>query len=223
MNYNAKYVVRLTEEERAELQGLVRRGKVAAAKRSRAQVLLKADAGLEGSGSTDEQVAQSLEVSTRSVNRVRKAYVEEGLSAAIKRQQGRSPLEPVSIIVPNKVVEQFLRYRVAESLGIAANLRFPFLRSYLAKQIESIDSGLKILDADDLQIILFECIRSARHRNDPELKPVRDYVEAGSKSASDIELRTLLFAGHMAQLFREYSISRRPMLRRWGVASSTAT
>jgi transposase len=86
MNYNAKYVVRLTEEERVELQGLVRRGKVAAAKRSRAQVLLKADAGLEGSGSTDEQVAQALEVSTRSVNRVRKAYVEEGLSAAIERQ-----------------------------------------------------------------------------------------------------------------------------------------
>lgn len=89
MNYNAKYVVRLTEEERAELQGLVRRGKVAAAKQSRAQVLLKADAGLEGSGSTDEQVAQSLEVSTRSVNRVRKAYVEEGLSAAIERQPRR--------------------------------------------------------------------------------------------------------------------------------------
>jgi transposase len=89
MNYNSKYVVRLTEEERAELQGLVRRGKVAAAKRSRAQVLLKADAGLEGSGSTDEQVAQSLEVSTRSVNRVRKAYVEEGLSAAIERQPPR--------------------------------------------------------------------------------------------------------------------------------------
>lgn len=89
MNYNAKYVVRLTEEERAELQGLVRRGKVAAAKRSRAQVLLKADAGLEGSGSTDEQVAQALEVSTRSVNRVRRAYVEEGLSAAIERQPRR--------------------------------------------------------------------------------------------------------------------------------------
>src|SRR3989304_2677481 len=50
MNYNAKYVVRLTEEERDELQGIVRRGKVAAAKRTRAQGLLKAAAGLEGSG-----------------------------------------------------------------------------------------------------------------------------------------------------------------------------
>ena len=90
MNNNATYVVRLTEEDRDELQGLVRRGKVAAAKRSRAQALLKADAGLEGSGSTDEQAAQVLEASTRSVNRVRKAYVEEGLSAAIERQPRRA-------------------------------------------------------------------------------------------------------------------------------------
>lgn len=89
MNYNAKYVVRLTEEERDELQGIVRRGKVAAAKRTRAHMLFKADAGLEGSGPTDEQVAQSLEVSTRAVNRVRKAYVEEGLSAAIERKSRR--------------------------------------------------------------------------------------------------------------------------------------
>jgi len=89
MNYNAKYVVRLTEKERDELQGIVRRGKVAAAKRTRAQVLLKADAGLEGSGPVDERVAEALGVSTRSVNRVRKAYVEEGLSAAIERQPRR--------------------------------------------------------------------------------------------------------------------------------------
>ena len=90
MNYNSKYVVRLTKEERDELQGIVRRGKVAAAKRRRAQMLLKADAGPDGSGPTDEQVAQAIEVSTRAVNRVRKAYVEEGLSAAIERQPQRA-------------------------------------------------------------------------------------------------------------------------------------
>jgi hypothetical protein len=90
MNYNTKYVVRLTEEERNELQGVLRRGRVAAAKRTRAQVLLKADAGPDGSGPTDARVAEALEVSTRAVNRVRKAYVEEGLQAAIERQLGRS-------------------------------------------------------------------------------------------------------------------------------------
>src|SRR5216683_2671109 len=147
----------------------------------------------------------------------------EPLAAVVKRQQSVAPLEPVAIIVPNRVIEQFVRYQLAESIGVAANLRFPFLRSYLASKLESIDPELKVLDADDLQIILFECIRSSRSQNDRELRPVRDYVEAGSKSDSDVELRTLLLAGHVAHLFREYSISRRPMLQRWRVAGRLAT
>ena len=89
MNFNTKYVVRLSDQERVELRGIVSRGKVAAAKRTRAQVLLKADAGAEGSGPTDEQVAAAIDVSTRAVQRVRKAYVEVGLPAAIERQPRR--------------------------------------------------------------------------------------------------------------------------------------
>ena len=89
MNYNSKYVVRLTPEERDELRGIVNRGRVAAAKRTRAHVLLKSDAGPEGSGPTDEQVSQALDVSTRAVHRVRRAYVEEGLQAAIERKPRR--------------------------------------------------------------------------------------------------------------------------------------
>lgn len=93
MNYNSKYVVRLTEEEREELEGIVRRGRVAAAKRRRAQVLLKADARPEGSGPTDEQVADAVGTGAITVHRVRKAYVEEGLTAAIQRKAnaGRPP------------------------------------------------------------------------------------------------------------------------------------
>lgn len=86
MNYNSKYVVRLTEEEREELEQCVRRGKLAAAKRMRAHVLLKADAGPEGSGPADEQVAVAIDVAPITVHRVRKAYVEEGLHAAIERK-----------------------------------------------------------------------------------------------------------------------------------------
>jgi transposase len=86
MNYNTKYVVRLTEEERDQLVTVVRRGKVAAAKRRRAQVLLKADAGCEGSGRTDQEVSEALEVSVGLVHDVRQAYVEQGLSAALERK-----------------------------------------------------------------------------------------------------------------------------------------
>jgi transposase len=86
MNYNTKYVVRLTSEERGQLEGLVNKGRVAAAKRRRAQILLKADAGSSGCGCTDEQVAEALEVGTTTVHNVRQAYVEEGLAAALERK-----------------------------------------------------------------------------------------------------------------------------------------
>lgn len=86
MNYNAKYVVRLTGAERDELEGLIRKGRVAAAKRRRAQILLKADAGPEGSGLTDGEVAEALDVGLVTVHRVRRAYVEQGFSEALERK-----------------------------------------------------------------------------------------------------------------------------------------
>jgi transposase len=86
MNYNTKYVVRLTVEEREELHRLVKTGRAAAARRCRAQVLLKADAGPEGSGLTDEQVSQALDVSLGLVHAARQAYVEQGLTAALERK-----------------------------------------------------------------------------------------------------------------------------------------
>lgn len=86
MNYNTKYVVRLTGEEREQLEKLVKTGRVAAAKRCRAHVLLKADAGPEGSGPTDRQVSEALDVSLGLVHAARQAYVEQGLTAALERK-----------------------------------------------------------------------------------------------------------------------------------------
>lgn len=93
MNFNTKYVVRLTAEERTQLEAVVRTGKAAAAKRLKAQVLLKADAGPEGSGWTDQQVAEALDVSVGHVHGTRQAYVEQGLEAALERKprSGHSP------------------------------------------------------------------------------------------------------------------------------------
>ncbi|HLX04512.1 MAG TPA: exodeoxyribonuclease V subunit gamma, partial [Candidatus Binatus sp.] len=140
------------------------------------------------------------------------------LAEAVAAHQSRDPLKRVSIVVPNRVVEQFVRYRLAETLGVAANLKFPFLRSYLAELLQSTDNNLKILEAEGLQLVLFECLRSGNHRDDPGLKPARDYILGGSKTDADVELRTLLLAAQLARLFREYSISRRRMIARWRAA-----
>src|SRR5271163_2013307 len=85
------------------------------------------------------------------------------LAVAVAEHQRREPLEPVSIVVPNRVVEQFVRYRLSESNGVAANLKFPFLGSYLAGLLQATDENLKILDVDELQLVLFECLRSSSH------------------------------------------------------------
>jgi exodeoxyribonuclease V gamma subunit len=139
----------------------------------------------------------------------------EPLAGAVAESQRRDPLEPVTIVVPNRVVEQFVRNRLAERNGIAANLRFPFLRRFLGDVLRSTDHDLTIIDADDLQLVLFECLRSSAHRDDAALKPVRDYVEAGSRTDADVELRTLLLAAQLARLFREYSLGRGRMIAKW--------
>ena len=140
------------------------------------------------------------------------------LAKAVAEHQRRDPLERVSIVVPNRVFEQFVRHRLAESIGVAANLNFPFLRRHLAELLQSADKNLRILEADELQLVLFECLRSTNHRDYSELKPARDYIHGGSKTDADVELRTLLLAAQLARLFREYSISRRRMIGKWRAA-----
>ena len=83
---NKKYIVRLDREERESLKRLVRGGKAAARKISRARILLKADAGEGGPGWTDQRIADALDVSFRNVENVRRCCVEEGLERAV---QGR--------------------------------------------------------------------------------------------------------------------------------------
>ena len=82
--------VRLTHGERQALEALVRKGRAAARKLTRARVLLKADEGPEGGpagpGWTDEAVAAALEVSSGTVERLRKRAVLEGALAAIEHR-----------------------------------------------------------------------------------------------------------------------------------------
>jgi transposase len=82
-----KYIVRLSASEREALEGLVNKGKVAAAKRKRAHILLKADADVEGPAWTDEQIAEALDVSVATIHRTRQAYVGQGLEVALARQR----------------------------------------------------------------------------------------------------------------------------------------
>jgi len=78
-----KYRVKLSEEERSELLGLKSRGKIAARKLNRIQMLLLADEASESGGWRDADIAEATSVSPLSVERIRKRFVEEGLEGAI--------------------------------------------------------------------------------------------------------------------------------------------
>lgn len=93
---NAKYVVDLTEKERAELGVLVDRGKVVASKRRHAQILLKADEGEDGPAWTDERVAAAFDVHPNTVRGIRQRFVEEGLEAALNRKKQKKRRGPPS-------------------------------------------------------------------------------------------------------------------------------
>jgi transposase len=78
-----RYRVTLTQPERQELQQLISRGKGDARKLAHARILLQTDEAEGGPRRTDEQVASALDASTRTVERVRQRFVEQGLDAAL--------------------------------------------------------------------------------------------------------------------------------------------
>ena len=91
-----RYVVRLDDEERRWLTDLLGKKVLACKKRMRAQVLLKADASPEGPAWTDGRVAEAFDVSVVTIEKIRKAYVLEGLEVAIERKkQSRPSRQPV--------------------------------------------------------------------------------------------------------------------------------
>ena len=87
-----KYVVRLSDEERSQLQEIVAKLKGTSQKVRRAQMLLKADAN--GPNWTDARVADAFGCRTRTMEKLRKRLVTEGFDAAINRKQRETPPVP---------------------------------------------------------------------------------------------------------------------------------
>jgi transposase len=86
MGKEAKYVVRLTPEERQTLQAMIDKRQGAADKLLRARIFLKADVGDDGPGWTDQEITDAFEVGASTVHRLRQRLVEEGLDSALLRK-----------------------------------------------------------------------------------------------------------------------------------------
>jgi homeodomain-containing protein len=88
------YVVRLSGEERQQLETLIRKGKSPARRLLKARILLKADVSEAGEGWSDSRIMEALDASPSMVYRVRKQLVEEGVEAVLSRKQRAMPAVP---------------------------------------------------------------------------------------------------------------------------------
>ena len=87
-----RYIVRLTEEERAICRDVIRRLKGSSERVRRAQVLLQADA--DGPGWTDREIAAAFSCRVKTVENIRQRCVLEGFDKALERKQRATPPTP---------------------------------------------------------------------------------------------------------------------------------
>ena len=85
-----KYIVDLTESERADLEQLSNKGKIAAYKMNHARILLLADINRKQGGWTDLKISDALNIALATIERVRKRFVEEGIESALNRREQKN-------------------------------------------------------------------------------------------------------------------------------------
>ena len=141
-----KYAVRLTPEQRGELQHLIRVGKSPARVTARARILLKSDDGWSA-----PQVAGALDVALGTVYRIKQRFTEEGLDGALwdRRQahrhrklddRGEAHLIALACSEPPKGHSHWtlrlLAGKVVE-LGLASSMSHEGVRRRLKKTLSS--------------------------------------------------------------------------------------
>ena len=142
-----KYIVRLTEEERCQLQAVIKKLKGSSQKVRRAQILLKAD--VEGAHWTDQHIAEAFGCRTKTVENIRRRLVERGFEETLNGAPRTTP--PVQKILDGEQEAQIIAMRLGPppkgyanwslrllsrkvvELGIAEQVSYETLRRTLKK------------------------------------------------------------------------------------------
>jgi transposase len=86
---NKKYIVDLSSDERDLLHEVIKRLSGSSQKVRRAHILLKADAG--GSRWTDQHIAEAFNCRIKTVENLRRRFVEQGFEVALEGQKRVNP------------------------------------------------------------------------------------------------------------------------------------
>jgi len=81
-----RYKVTLTKEERDQLMALIGKGRHTSQEYRNACILINSDESPLGEKITSEHIAQVLQINTKTVERVKQRFVEEGFESCIERK-----------------------------------------------------------------------------------------------------------------------------------------
>jgi transposase len=80
------YRIKLTKEEVDELRSIINRGSHTSQTFRVAYILLNCDEGAYSEKVTNEQISTVLKVGMRTIDRIKKRFIEQGLEAALERR-----------------------------------------------------------------------------------------------------------------------------------------
>jgi len=81
-----RYTVHLTKNEREELMAIISKGSHTSLTFRNAYVLLNCDVGKHAKKVTNEQISHVLKIGMRTIDRIKKRCVEEGVEAVLERK-----------------------------------------------------------------------------------------------------------------------------------------
>lgn len=137
-----KYIVRLSDQERDQLNHIAGKFKGSGQKVRRAQMLLKADA--DGPNWTDQQIADALGCRRQTVENVRRRLVEDGLEIALNGIQRQTP--PTPKLLDGKQEAQIIALRLGNAPAGYANWSLRLLAQ-------------KIVELEIVETISYETVR----------------------------------------------------------------
>ena len=80
------YTIKLTENEVEELMGIINKGMHTSQTFRTAYILLNCDEGMYSEKVTNEQISKVLKIGMRTIDRVKKKFIEDGFEACLERR-----------------------------------------------------------------------------------------------------------------------------------------
>jgi exodeoxyribonuclease V gamma subunit len=130
----------------------------------------------------------------------------------------QSPFDPVTVIVPNPLIESFVKQGLARRLGIAVHVKASFLRGFLYDVAHASRPDVEVVDRDHVEGELLALFHDPGSLAGGPLAAVRDYLDADGDA---LDRKRVQLASTVAGLFDEYAFTRPEMLEAWRAGESS--